>query len=331
MNPPVSPISYKRYVDDTHCRFTDDKTATDFLNILNLQEYKVQFTMEKENSEKESNFLDVTIKNTCDGEFLFKIFRKQAITNVQIKPSSSIPSSVKDGVFKGFLARAYSICSPQHLSEEIEFLKNIFIENGYNENHLKKIITSYQPRQLSRHKNELQTQRDNPDRPLHASLPWIPGVSDKLKKLFKSANINTTFKSSSNLNDILCRKNKARLPTFSTPGVYMISCSCGKRYVGESGGTIKTRIKQHQKACFLEKSSDSDLAEHNATCDGQIQWEETKVLSREDHYFKRCIRESLEIRKQEVKPGSKNGLNKDNGKYLDTNSWEVILKTLGRE
>ena len=111
----------------------------------------------------------------------------------------------------------------------------------------------------------------------------------------------------------------------------MISCSCGKRYVGESGGTIKTRLKQHQKACFLEKSSHSALAEHNATCDGQIQWEETKVLSREDQYFKRCIRESLEIRKQEVKPGSKNGLNKDNGKYLDTNSWDVILKTLGRE
>ena len=55
---------------------------------------------------------------------------------------------------------------------------------------------------------------------------------------------------------------------------------------------------------FFEKSSDSALVEHNATCDGQIQWEETKVLSREDQYFKRCVRESLEIRKQEVKPGA---------------------------
>ena len=55
--------------------------------------------------------------------------------------------------------------------------------------------------------------------------------------------------------------------------VYMIPCSCGKQYVGETGATIKTRLNQHQKAVFENKKKDSALAEHADTCQGSIQWD----------------------------------------------------------
>ena len=44
--------------------------------------------MEKEDQSQKLNFLDVTIISTCARKYEFKIYRKNAITNVQIKPHS---------------------------------------------------------------------------------------------------------------------------------------------------------------------------------------------------------------------------------------------------
>ena len=33
--------------------------------------------------------------------------------------------------FKGFLTRAYKICSKRYIDEEIQFLSDVFTENGY--------------------------------------------------------------------------------------------------------------------------------------------------------------------------------------------------------
>ena len=51
-----NPITYKRYVDDSHSRFESKEKATKFLNILNQQCEYVKFTIEFENEEKGLNF-----------------------------------------------------------------------------------------------------------------------------------------------------------------------------------------------------------------------------------------------------------------------------------
>ena len=55
------------------------------------------------------------------------------------------------------------------------------------------------------------------------------------------------FKSSANLKTILTSSNKNRLPKNSHPIVYMVSCKCEKRYVGETKLKVSTRIKQHER------------------------------------------------------------------------------------
>ena len=88
--------------------------------------------METQNSESELSFLDVTVMNKGTGNYEFKVFRKKAITNVMIKPSSSVNPTLSTGIFKGFVTRAMRICSPQYLQAEIEFLVNVFAENGHD-------------------------------------------------------------------------------------------------------------------------------------------------------------------------------------------------------
>ena len=135
---PVAPITHRRYVDDTHDRFTTKETSEEFLRVLNSQEPRIQFEPEYEDNNKQLNFLDCTIINTRNGRYETKVFRKNAITNVQIKSDSHHDDNIKYGIFKGFLHRARAVCTEKYLENEIQFLINVFVENGYDKKTLEK-------------------------------------------------------------------------------------------------------------------------------------------------------------------------------------------------
>ena len=139
-NPPIDLKSYHRYVDDSHARFPNIDQAEKFKEILNKQNKNIQYTIEHENESKTLNFLDVSIINTLKGKYDFNIHWKQAITNIQIKPTSSHNSKVLDGIFKGFIHRAFKLCSENYIEKEIEFLIDTFIENGYEKKKLLDIV-----------------------------------------------------------------------------------------------------------------------------------------------------------------------------------------------
>ena len=44
------------------------------------------------------------------------------------------------GIFIGFIDRADNICSDNFIGDEIDFLVNVFVENGYDETFLRNII-----------------------------------------------------------------------------------------------------------------------------------------------------------------------------------------------
>ena len=228
----VHPLTHKRYVDDTHDRFNNKESSEEFLKILNDQDPQIQFTAEYESASKGLNYLDINITNNGNGKYEFRVHRKDAITNIQIKPNSCHDDKIKNGVFKGYILRAKSLCSEKYLKDEITFIKQIFMENGYDEKILDRLI------------KETETKTSLPkssSTKRYISLPYIPGLSQKLKKTFKQADCTVSFKSPRNLESILTCKNKPQLPKNSQPGVYFTSTGCGKGYTGETKKQIKTR------------------------------------------------------------------------------------------
>ena len=95
--------------------------------------------MEVESAKKELKFLEIRTINHKQGRYEFDVFRKEAIRNVQVKPESSHDPRVLRGVFKSFIDRALKICSPNFFNKEIEFLIEVFTENGYQRSSLKKM------------------------------------------------------------------------------------------------------------------------------------------------------------------------------------------------
>ena len=188
---PCCPITHRRYVDDSHDRFKDKPASEAFLKILNEQEPRIKYTAEYENDDKELNYLDITTTNTGRNSYSFKVFRKQAITNVQVKSTSCHDQMTKDGIFKGFISRAKAICSPSNLQAEIDFLVNVFVSNGYKRQDLERLIVEF-----NRPRNNGNQDRETPR---YTSMPYVPGIDRSLRKVFRKAGCKLAFRAPRNL------------------------------------------------------------------------------------------------------------------------------------
>ena len=89
-------------------------------------------------------------------------------------------SNVSVSVFKGFLSRAYKICSERYIDEEIQFLIDVFTENGYERKTLEKITKIH----LKVLQNPPVSNKDtSEDISKVVKLPWIRVIGPKhLKK-----------------------------------------------------------------------------------------------------------------------------------------------------
>ena len=317
-----APLTYKRYVDDSHGRFNSEEDATKFLDILNAQDNKIQYTMEQESSPGVLSFLDITVINNGAGQYEYKVYRKEAITNLQIHPTSSVNPNTIYGVFKGFLARAHSICSDIHLANEIQFLVDMFVENGYDRNKLSKIVADYG----SANRAQEQVDDDTERNPV-ISLPWIPKIGPKLRSIYRRHGIKVVFHRGPTLKDILSR-HKCRLPQNSNAGVYKLQCRCSKVYIGETKKRILTRAKEHERDVFEGRWAMSGAAEHARNCSQTFDWNETKTVAKEDNMARRKIRESLEIRRHK-RVRDEEVLNRDSGTRVSTTQWDYLLGKCG--
>ncbi|XP_065645651.1 uncharacterized protein LOC136076113 [Hydra vulgaris] len=290
-NPPLEIKLFFRYVDNSHARFTNKDDAIRFQQILNSQKHTIKYTIELEDENKRLNFLDIQITNNRKGNYDFNIYRKKAITNIQAKPNSNHNPKILEGIFKGFIHRALSISYEKFLNKEIDFLINVFAENGYEKKKLQNLANIVIKKRHS--SNEIILSNNEATMPT-ISLPWIPILSPKLRKIFRKAGYRAVFKSSANLKSLLTSRNKTKLPSNSHPGVYLIECECEQKYIGETKMKIATRTKQHQKNVFEEKLEQSAIGHHKIKCSCSIKWNQVKTLKVEPKKFEKKVREAIE-------------------------------------
>ena len=84
--------------------------------------------------------MDINITNTINNKYEFKVHRKNAITNIHIKPTSCIDPNIIKSIFKGFPHRAHLICSQKYIKGEEKKLIDMFVENGHIKQLLKNIV-----------------------------------------------------------------------------------------------------------------------------------------------------------------------------------------------
>ena len=111
----------------------------------------------------------------------------------------------------------------KYIKEEIQFLVNMFVENGHKRKFLETLVKGY---------NTKKKNSDNRNYTNTNKIPWIPNIGPKVRKEFKKINKDITFISGKNIQSILCQ-NKPKVRPNSHAGVYQLDCSCNGRYIGE--------------------------------------------------------------------------------------------------
>ena len=206
---------------------------------------------------------------------------------------------------------------------------NVFKENGYHETTLMKLSEEV--------KNKIQGPSDTNSTEGTTevlptiTLPWIPGVSPKLKKAYRRAGYKVSFKANQNLQSILSKKNKVKLPPNSHPGVYRIPCECGvPPYVGKTKLRIKTRNGQHEDYVAKEQWTRSGAAKHARTCPLGPMFDKVETVKTVYNNFDRSVREALEIQRHRSAPRY-GGINLDEGQYLKTTFWMPFMDWITKE
>ena len=74
---------------------------------------------------------------------------------------------------------------------------------------------------------------------------------------------------------------------------------------------------------------DSAHSEHAADCQAGFDWDNTITIATEPQYYKRNIREALEIQREEIGNDGYDVINQEAGQYVTTDSWKPLLKKIG--
>ncbi|XP_076247886.1 LOW QUALITY PROTEIN: uncharacterized protein LOC143187549 [Calliopsis andreniformis] len=295
---PLKPSQWFRYVDDTFVVWSHGKdTLNNFLKYINSLHPKIQFTMETETEEQTIPFLDVLVTRKPDGTLGHQVYRKPTHTNRCLPASSHHHSVQKNSVLSSLIHRAINICEEEHLPEELNHIRNTLQQNGFSKNKINRTIDRIL------HPTDRPSTSDNKEKQNTTFLPYIQGTTDRIGRILRKHKIRTIFTTHTKIKQVL-PPPRTRNHSYHQRGFTI--CTCGKVYIGETGRSMSTRLKEHER-CTRLGYLQSAVAEHQKATGHKILFNEAKVIAKTKGYFPRKYRETLEITKHP------NNINRDTG------------------
>jgi len=206
------------------------------------------------------------------------------------------------GIVKGQTHRAHYFCDlKEDLLEELSFLRDVFVMNGYPLRLVNEVINNSWAKETKKsilrdnptHANEEKKRSEYYDI-LHA--PYIQGFTENLQKKLRNFNIGIVHKKVDSIKQAICHMKQKIPRTQQKNRVYKFDCKdCKSWYIGETGQKIEKRTYQHQNDIKNGKETNAifmHLQQHNSH---SIKWQEVSYLEREEDWKKRKIKEALYI------------------------------------
>ena len=143
--------------------------------------------------------------------------------------------------------RAYTYCSDEQLlAEELSYLLEVFVQNGYPEKVVHRIRYN-EKKPVKLHQQSIDKKTD------FANVFYVP-YHNRAKRLYKilqeQFGITTIFKKTTTLGNLIKKKGRQKEKQFTSNTVYKVPCKeCNKSYIGQSKNSIAKRVSQHKAVC----------------------------------------------------------------------------------
>ena len=282
------PLQFLRYVDDIYIEWPENIRPIEELQThFNMKSNVTKFTLEKEKDEG-LPFLDVHVKRK-NNKITTEVYRKPTDSGLYLQYDSNHPCAVKNGIVSTLLHRAKTHSSDKKkYKEEVQKVKTTLIENKYPPKLIDNIIR--------KHENEERKEIEKKKPETTITLPYIPRLSEKIRKIGNKANIRIVFSSNNTLRNQLVNfrpKSQKR----DKEVIYSIPCECSKNYIGETGRPLEVRLKEHQYSLKKRDPDVSKLCEHHFTTGHRFLWDQAEIIGQEQNWKARKVHEAAEIMK----------------------------------
>ena len=147
-------------------------------------------------------------------------------------------------------------------------------------------------------------------------VPFIPGTSEKFKKLCKAKGIQVHYKGNNTIKTLLGNPKDKDPKANKTGIIYHYKClhiNCPDAYIGESGRALGDRVKEHLKA-------PSPIHQHSTTTGHPLDPEHFNIVHKEVNSHARTIKKSMFICVHEPT------LNRNLGRYQLLHIWDHLLQ-----
>ncbi|XP_033181822.1 uncharacterized protein LOC117152842, partial [Anabas testudineus] len=284
--PGTTPTHWFRYVDDTWVKIKTQELQS-FTDHINSVDTNISFTRE-DTKDNRLAFLDCAVIIGAGRRLEIEVYRKPTHTDQYLLFDSHHPLQHKIGVIRTFNHRAQNIpTSIEAQKKEDRHLKTALRTCGYPKWAFNKAGTC--SRKRTREQSESQVLRKN------LVIPYMAGVSDKLKRIFRKHNIPVYFKPTNTLRQKLVHP-KDRTPKHKMSNiVYAVQCSeeCPELYIGETKQPLHRRMAQHRRS----NTSGPESAVYLHLKDKGHSFEDcdVKILDKEDKWFERGVREAVHV------------------------------------
>uniref|UniRef100_A0A1A8MWI4 Helix-turn-helix domain-containing protein n=1 Tax=Nothobranchius pienaari TaxID=704102 RepID=A0A1A8MWI4_9TELE len=327
---------WKCYVDDILEIIPKGQTGTLTQHLNNIDDTgSIKFTYETE-TEGSIAFMDMKITRQTDGTLNINTYRKPTHTDQYLLWTSEHPTIHKMSVIRTLYHRANMVTEERDRKQEDKHIQHALKTCRYPTwtiNKGKQQTTTERKKQPKQRTRNPERQEPKPV----ITLPYIRGITEKIRATMKKHNINTPTKPYTTVRNRLVHP-KDKIPAGLRCGViYEIPCKiCNKTYIGETGRQLNTRTIEHRKECEKEASrkhtraakeeaestiKKSAVTDHCLRENHVMDWDNTRIINTEQQKYKRWIKEAIEIRRRGC-----GTMNRDDGVYSLDRAWDCIIE-----
>ncbi|XP_072039327.1 uncharacterized protein [Amphiura filiformis] len=273
--PGVKPRLWLRFVDDTFV-IIERTELEGFFQHINKLDDNIKFTQESCKDDTLA-FLDCLISVKNDGSLTSNVYRKPTHTDHYLQFGSHHPLIHKLGVIRTLQYRADTIISENELIPgEKDHIKESLKNCGYPNWAFLKANKS--------RKDQKQPDGGGQPNKARVTIPYIAGLSERVKKHLKAFGISSSFKPNNTLRGKLVQVKDKQSKEKRSNLVYGLVCGdadCYAAYVGETKQALKARLNQHRRPSSNE-AQNSAVYLHLKDTGHNIDTEDAVILDKEE-------------------------------------------------